>query len=235
MLKVDSIDVHYGKLQALKKVSFEVLEGEIVGLIGANGAGKTTTLRTISGFSVPTSGNVKFLDKEINGFPPHNIVKMGISHCPEGRRVFPGMTVSENLIKMGAYSIKKREQTMKNLEEVHELFPLLKDRKNQLAGTLSGGEQQMLAIGRALMSRPKLLMLDEPSLGLAPNMVMILAKLIKRIHKKGTTVLLVEQNANMALSISDRAYVLEVGKIALKGKGKELLKDEHVRKAYLGL
>lgn len=235
MLKVNSIDVHYGKLQALKKVSFEVLEGEIVGLIGANGAGKTTTLRTISGFSVPTSGNVKFIDREINGFPPHNIVKMGISHCPEGRRVFPGMTVSENLIKMGAYSIKKREQTMKNLEEVHELFPLLKDRKNQLAGTLSGGEQQMLAIGRALMSRPKLLMLDEPSLGLAPNMVMILAKLIKRIHKKGTTVLLVEQNARMALSISDRAYVLEVGKIALKGKGKELLKDEHVRKAYLGL
>lgn len=235
MLEINEIDVYYGKLHALKRMSLKISKGEIVALIGGNGAGKTTTLDTISGFCVPASGNVKFLGEKISGLPPDRIFKMGISHCPEGRRVFPGMTVSENLTKMGAYTCKDKEGTKKSLEEVYELFPRLKERKSQKAGTLSGGEQQMLAIGRALMSNPKLLMMDEPSLGLAPNLVDLLAGLFQDIHKKGVTILLVEQNARMALSISDRAYVLEVGKIALKGKGKELLKDEHVRKAYLGL
>lgn len=235
MLEVNNIDVYYGKLQALKGVSLKISKGEIVSLVGGNGAGKTTVLRTISGFCPPALGDVKFLGKKISGLSPDRIFKLGLSHCLEGRRVFAEMTILDNLTKMGAYTRKDKEGVKESLEEVYGLFPRLKERSNQKAGTLSGGEQQMLAIGRALMSKPKLLMLDEPSLGLAPNLVDLLADLLQDIHKRGITILLVEQNASMALSISDRAYVLEVGKIVLEGEGKELLEDEHVKKAYLGM
>ena len=215
MLKIDNIDVYYGAIHALKGISLEVKEGEIVTLIGANGAGKSTTLRTISGLLKPKTGSITFLGQNIEGVRAHEIVKKGISQVPEGRRVFAEMTVMENL-------------------DLFELFPRLEERKNQSAGTLSGGEQQMLAMGRALMSRPKLLLLDEPSMGLAPLLIKEIFNIIVDINKSGTTVLLVEQNANMALSIANRAYVLETGRITLSGSAKELAASEDVRKAYLG-
>ncbi len=213
----------------------EVGHQEVVSLLGANGAGKSTTLRTISGLLTPQSGEIIFLGERINGLPPHKIVKKGISHCPEGRRIFPDLNVYENLVMMGAYLRKDKKEVMESLEGIYALFPKLKERGNQKGGTLSGGEQQMLAIGRALMSNPKLLLLDEPSLGLAPSTVQDLAKKIREIHESGVTVLLVEQNARMALGISDRAYVLEVGKIALSGKAKDLAQIDQVRKAYLSM
>jgi branched-chain amino acid transport system ATP-binding protein len=234
MLKVEKVQTFYGSIQALFGISLEVREGEMVALIGANGAGKSTTLKTISGLCVPASGNVEFQGKKINGRSPRDIVKMGVSHCPEERRVWPKLAVWENL-DMGAYTCKDKKSIQMDMEKIFSLYPVLRERRNQLAGTLSGGEQQMLAIGRALMSRPKILLLDEPSLGLGPILVEKTAEMIRDIHKKGTTVLLVEQNAFMALTMSDRAYVLEIGKTVLQGKGKELLQNEHVQKAYLGM
>lgn len=235
MLKISNLNVYYGKSIALRNVTIEVGEREVVSLLGANGAGKSTTLRTVSGLLTPRSGEILFLGEKINGFPPHKIVKKGISHCPEGRRIFPDMDVYENLVMMGAYLRSDKKEVMDSLESVYVLFPKLKERRNQKGGTLSGGEQQMLAIGRALMSKPRLLLLDEPSLGLAPAAVQDLARRIREIHESGVTVLLVEQNAHMALGISDRAYVLEVGKIALSGKAKELIQIDQVKKAYLGI
>lgn len=235
MLKISNLNVYYGKSIALRNVTLEVGEREVVSLLGANGAGKSTTLRTVSGLLTPRSGEILFLGEKINGFPPHKIVKKGISHCPEGRRIFPDMDVYENLVMMGAYLRSDKKEVMDSLESVYVLFPKLKERRNQKGGTLSGGEQQMLAIGRALMSKPRLLLLDEPSLGLAPAAVQDLARRIREIHESGVTVLLVEQNAHMALGISDRAYVLEVGKIALSGKAKELIQIDQVKKAYLGM
>ncbi len=235
MLKISNLNVYYGKSIALRNVTIEVGEREVVSLLGANGAGKSTTLRTVSGLLTPRSGEIFFLGEKINGFPPHKIVKKGISHCPEGRRIFPDMDVYENLVMMGAYLRSDKKEVMDSLESVYVLFPKLKERRNQKGGTLSGGEQQMLAIGRALMSKPRLLLLDEPSLGLAPAAVQDLARRIREIHESGVTVLLVEQNAHMALGISDRAYVLEVGKIALSGKAKELIQIDQVKKAYLGI
>ncbi|MCL5075208.1 MAG: ABC transporter ATP-binding protein [Chloroflexi bacterium] len=233
MLKVDSIDTYYGHVQALRGLSLEVQQGELVTLVGANGAGKTTTLKTISGLITPATGNIEFLRKRIDGLSPNAILRLGIAHCPEGRRVFPDMTVLENL-EMGAYVRHDRQEIRQDLERVFTLFPRLAERRSQLAGTLSGGEQQMLAIGRALMSRPKLMMFDEPSLGLAPFLVETVAKIILDIHRQGTTVLLVEQNARLALSMADRGYVLETGTVALHGQAKDLLENEHVKKAYLG-
>ena len=227
--------MYYGKSIALRDVTLEVGEKEVVSLLGANGAGKSTTLRTISGLLSPRTGEIKFLGKKINGFPPHRIVKKGISHCPEGRRIFPEMNVYENLVMMGAYLRSDKKEVRESLEEVYTLFPKLKDRRNQKGGTLSGGEQQMLAIGRALMSKPKLLLLDEPSLGLAPSAVQDLARRIREINELGVTVLLVEQNAHMALGISDRAYILEVGKIALSGRSQNLIQIDQVKKVYLGM
>jgi branched-chain amino acid transport system ATP-binding protein len=235
MLQISDLSIYYGKSIALRNISLEVGDGEIVSLLGANGAGKSTTLRTISGLLTPRSGEITFLGEKINGFPPHKIVKKGVSHCPEGRRIFPEMDVYENLVMMGAYLRSDKKEVMGSLESVYTLFPKLKERRKQKGGTLSGGEQQMLAIGRALMSKPKLLLLDEPSLGLSPTAVLDLAKRIREIHQSGVTVLLVEQNARMALGISDRAYVLEVGKIALSGKAKDLIQVDQVRKAYLGM
>ena len=235
MLQISDLNVYYGKSIALRSVTIEVGNNEIVSLLGANGAGKSTTLRTISGLSTPRSGDILFLGEKINGLPPHKIVKKGISHCPEGRRIFPDLNVYENLVMMGAYLRSDKKEVRESLEGVYTLFPKLKERHNQRGGTLSGGEQQMLAIGRALMSKPKLLLLDEPSLGLAPSAVQDLAKRIREIHELGVTVLLVEQNAHMALGISDRAYVLEVGKIALSGRAKELIQIDQVKKAYLGM
>lgn len=235
MLQISNLNVYYGKSIALRNVTLEVGEREVVSLLGANGAGKSTTLRTVSGLLTPRSGEILFLGEKINGFPPHKIVKKGISHCPEGRRIFPDMDVYENLVMMGAYLRSDKKEVMDSLESVYVLFPKLKERRNQKGGTLSGGEQQMLAIGRALMSKPRLLLLDEPSLGLAPAAVQDLARRIQEIHESGVTVLLVEQNAHMALGISDRAYVLEVGKIALSGKAKELIQIDQVKKAYLGM
>lgn len=233
MLKIDNIDVYYGAIHALKGISLEVKEGEIVTLIGANGAGKSTTLRTISGLLKPKTGSITFLGQDIAGVRAHEIVKKGISQVPEGRRVFAEMTVMENL-DLGAFVRKDRAGIQQDLKHVFELFPRLEERKNQSAGTLSGGEQQMLAMGRALMSRPKLLLLDEPSMGLAPLLIKEIFNIIVDINKSGTTVLLVEQNANMALSIANRAYVLETGRITLSGSAKELAASEDVRKAYLG-
>ena len=235
MLQISHLDVYYGKSIALRNVTLEVGEKEVVSLLGANGAGKSTTLRTISGLLTPRSGEITFLGEKINGVSPHKIVKKGVSHCPEGRRIFPEMDVYENLVMMGAYLRSDKKEVMDSLESVYALFPKLKERRHQKGGTLSGGEQQMLAIGRALMSKPKLLLLDEPSLGLAPSAVQDLARRIQEIHASGVTVLLVEQNARMALGISDRAYVLEVGKIALSGKAKDLIQVDQVRKAYLGM
>lgn len=233
MLKIDNIDVYYGAIHALKGISLEVNEGEIVTLIGANGAGKSTTLRTISGLLKPKAGSITFLGQNIAGVRAHEIVKKGISQVPEGRRVFAEMTVMENL-DLGAFVRKDKAGIQQDLKHVFELFPRLEERKNQSAGTLSGGEQQMLAMGRALMSRPKLLLLDEPSMGLAPLLIKEIFNIIVDINKSGTTVLLVEQNANMALSIANRAYVLETGRITLSGSAKELAASEDVRKAYLG-
>ncbi|WAM30595.1 ABC transporter ATP-binding protein [Caldicellulosiruptor naganoensis] len=233
MLKVNRIDVYYGAIQALFSVSLEVQKGEIVTLIGANGAGKSTLLRTISGLIRPRTGSIHFEDIDITKKSPMEIVKLGISHVPEGRRVFPEMTVLENL-ELGAYLRKDKQGIKEDLKKVFERFPRLYERKNQLAGTLSGGEQQMLAIGRALMSRPKLLLLDEPSMGLAPILVTEIFKIIKEINSQGTTILLIEQNAHMALSIADRAYVIETGKIVLSGEAKEIAANPEVKKAYLG-
>lgn len=233
MLKIDNIDVYYGAIHALKGISLEVNEGEIVTLIGANGAGKSTTLRTISGLLKPKAGSITFLGQNIAGVRAHEIVKKGISQVPEGRRVFAEMTVMENL-DLGAFVRKDKAGIQQDLKHVFELFPRLEERKNQSAGTLSGGEQQMLAMGRALMSRPKLLLLDEPSMGLAPLLIKEIFNIIVDINKSGTTVLLVEQNANMALSIANRAYVLETGRITLSGKAQDLAASEDVRKAYLG-
>ncbi|NLN41459.1 MAG: ABC transporter ATP-binding protein [Clostridiales bacterium] len=233
MLEVNNIDVHYGVIQALKGVSLKVNEGEIVVLIGANGAGKTTTLRTISGLKAPTQGTVFLNGVDITNTSAQERVKMGISHVPEGRRVFPGLTVLENL-ELGAFLRKDRDGIAQDLEMVYEHFPILRERRKQLAGTLSGGEQQMLAIGRALMSRPKILFLDEPSMGLAPILVQEIFDIKNNINKAVTTVLLVEQNANMALQIADRAYVMETGSIVLSGTGSELMRSEEIKKAYLG-
>ncbi|HHV99807.1 MAG TPA: ABC transporter ATP-binding protein [Clostridiaceae bacterium] len=233
MLEIKNIDVHYGVIHVLKGISFTVNDGEIVTLIGANGAGKTTTLRTISGLKKPTSGTILLDGEDITQVSPRERVKRGISHAPEGRRIFPDMTVLENL-ELGAYLRKDKEEIAKDLKKVYERFPILYDRKKQLAGTLSGGEQQMLAIGRALMSRPRILFLDEPSMGLAPFLVQEIFNIIKDINTTGTTILLVEQNASMALQIAHRAYVLETGSIVLSGTGAELMQSDEIKKAYLG-
>jgi branched-chain amino acid transport system ATP-binding protein len=235
MLQISDLSIYYGKSIALRSVSLEVGDGEIVSLLGGNGAGKSTTLRTISGLLIPRSGEILFMGEKISGLPPHKVVRKGISHCPEGRRIFPDLTVYENLVMMGAYLRSDRKEIAESLENMYALFPRLKERRNQRGGTLSGGEQQMLAIGRALMSKPKLLLLDEPSLGLAPAAVLDLAKRIREIHALGVTVLLVEQNAHMALGISDRAYVLEVGKIVLSGQAKDLVQLDQIKKVYLGI
>ena len=232
LLEVDNINVYYGAIHAIKGISFHVEEGEIVTLIGANGAGKTTTLNTISGLLRSKTGDVKFRDRSITHIPAHSVVKEGLALVPEGRRIFLQMTVEENL-EMGAFS-RSNAEIAGSLEQVYALFPRLEERRRQIAGTLSGGEQQMLAMGRALMSKPKLMMLDEPSMGLAPILVEQVFDIIRSLHKAGTTILLVEQNAQMALSIADRAYVLENGHISLSGTGKELAQSEQVRKAYLG-
>lgn len=234
VLKVDNLEVFYGTIQALHGITFEVKEGEIVTLIGANGAGKTTTLRAISGLIKPAgNSNIEFLGSSINSLDADKIVHRGLCHVPEARRIFPTLSVMDNLL-MGAYIRKDKKQIEKDLDSVFNKFPRLKERMRQTAGTLSGGEQQMLAIGRALMSRPKLLMMDEPSMGLAPLLVKEIFNIIKEINSAGTTILLVEQNANMALSIANRAYVLETGRIVLSGGAKELAASEQVRKAYLG-
>jgi len=233
MLEINDINVYYGAIHAIKGISLRVDEGEIVTLIGANGAGKSTTLRTISGLLKPKTGSIKFLDKDIAGMPAHKIVREGISQVPEGRRIFAEMTVMENL-ELGAFTRDDKEEIAKDFKMVFGRFPRLEERKLQMAGTLSGGEQQMLAMGRALMSRPKLLLLDEPSMGLAPLLIREIFNIIVDINKAGTTVLLVEQNANMALSIANRAYVLETGRITLSGDAKELAASEDIRKAYLG-
>ena len=233
MLKIEDINVFYGNIQALKGVSMEINEGEIVTLIGANGAGKSTLLKTISGLLKPKQGKVLFEGESIGGKAAQSIVKMGISHVPEGRRVFANMTVAENL-ELGAYLRKDKDGIHKDMEKVYELFPRLLERIKQQAGTLSGGEQQMLAMGRALMAKPRLLLLDEPSMGLAPLLVKQIFNIIQEISASGTTILLVEQNANLALSIADRAYVVETGRIVLSGNAEELTSSEEIKMAYLG-
>ena len=232
MLKVNDINVYYGAIHAIKNISFEVNDGEIVTLIGANGAGKTTTLQTISGLLHTRTGSIEFMGKNIVGVPPHKVVAHGLAQVPEGRRVFLHMTVEENL-QMGAFT-RPNSEIDPGIADVYERFPRLKERRKQIAGTLSGGEQQMLAMGRALMSKPKLLMLDEPSMGLAPILVEQIFDIIRELNHAGVTILLVEQNARMALSIAHRGYVLETGKIVATGTGAELLEDEAVKKAYLG-
>ncbi len=234
LLVLENVHTYYGNVHALKGINLTIEEGEIVTLIGANGAGKTTTLKTISGLIKPREGRIIFDGQELNKVPAHKIVYMGISHAPEGRKVFPTLTVEENLL-LGAYCLGNDRKTIEaNKERVFALFPRLAERRKQLAGTLSGGEQQMLAIGRALMSRPRLLLLDEPSLGLAPMLVKAIFETIKEINRQGVTILLVEQNARAALKLAQRAYVLETGRIVLSGPSHELLQDERVRKAYLG-
>ncbi|RDY76917.1 ABC transporter ATP-binding protein [Streptococcus agalactiae] len=233
MLKVENLSIHYGVIQAVNDVSFEVNQGEVITLIGANGAGKTSILRTISGLVRPSQGSISFMGKPIHKLAARKIVGNGLAQVPEGRHVFSILSVMENL-EMGAFLQKDREQNQKMLKKVFDRFPRLEERKNQDAATLSGGEQQMLAMGRALMSRPKLLLLDEPSMGLAPIFIQEIFNIIEDIKKQGTTVLLVEQNANKALTIADKAYVLETGKVVLSGTGKELLVSDQVRKAYLG-
>ena len=232
MLKVDNINDYYVSIHAIKDISCEVCRGQIVTLIGANGAGKSTTLQTVSGLLHSKTGSIEFLGKSLAGVAPHRIVEHGLAHVPEGRRVFLQMSVEENL-EMGAYT-RPRSEILDSIADVYSRFPRLKERRKQIAGTLSGGEQQMLAMGRALMSKPQLLMLDEPSMGLSPILVDQIFDIIKELHRAGTTILLVEQNAQMALSIADRAYVLESGKIVLSGSGEELLESEQVKKAYLG-
>ena len=233
MLEVKGLQVYYGMIQALKDVSFEVNQGEVIALIGANGAGKTTTLHTVTGLLPAKAGSIMFEGVDITKVPAHKIVEMGIAHVPEGRRVFAQLSVYENLI-MGAYTRKDKKEIAENLEKVYQRFPRLKERKNQRAGTLSGGEQQMLAMGRALMSNPKMIVMDEPSMGLSPIFVNEIFDIIEKVSASGTTVLLVEQNAKKALSIADRAYVLETGNIVLSGDAKELMNDDSIKKAYLG-
>jgi len=233
VLEVKEIEVYYGAIHALKKLSISVEQGSIVTLIGANGAGKTTTLKTISGLLRPRSGSIMYKNQDITQVPPEKIVGLGISQVPEGRRVFPSMSVLENL-EMGAYLRNDKKQIAQDMDNVFSRFPRLKERYKQMAGTLSGGEQQMLAIGRALMAKPELLLMDEPSMGLAPLLVKEIFEIIKDINKRGTTILLVEQNANMALSIADKAYVIETGEIVLQGTAQELMNSEQVKKAYLG-
>mgnify|MGYP000116766572 FL=1 len=233
MLKLENVEVSYGAVHAIHEASMEVRDGEIVSLIGANGAGKTTILRTITGLKKADSGSITYQDVELLKAEPSKIITFGMAHVPEGRHVFPRMTVEENL-QMGGYTKKNQENLQEILKEVYEKFPRLKERRKQLAGTLSGGEQQMLAVGRALMGSPSIILMDEPSMGLSPLLVKEIFHIIKEVHKQGITVLLVEQNAKMALAIADRAYVLETGKITLSGTGRELLNNEKVKKAYLG-
>ena len=233
LLKVEDLDVHYGVINAIKKVSFEVNEGEIVALIGANGAGKTSIMHAVSGLIKPTSGKIIFEDQDITKLPAHKVIAKGLSQVPEGRRIFSQLSVEENL-EMGAYLRKDKDAVKKDLEMVYSRFPRLQERRNQQAGTLSGGEQQMLAMGRALMSKPRLLLMDEPSMGLSPILVNEIFDIIKSINKEGTTVLLVEQNANKALSVADRAYVLETGNITISGNAKDVAENPKVREAYLG-
>lgn len=233
MLEVKDLQVYYGVIQALKGISFHVNQGEVIALIGANGAGKTTTLQTLTGILSPKSGSIVFEGKDLTRTPAHKIVEMGMAHVPEGRRVFAQLSVLQNLM-MGAYTRKDKEEITQTLETVFDRFPRLKERQNQMAGTLSGGEQQMLAMGRALMSHPKIILMDEPSMGLSPIFVNEIFDIIQAVSESGTTVLLVEQNAKKALSIADRAYVLETGKITMSGNAKDLLEDEAVKKAYLG-
>lgn len=233
MLEIKDLEVYYGMIQAIKGVSFDVNEGEVIALIGANGAGKTTILHTITGLINAQKGSVWFEGKDITKVPAHKIVSMGMAHVPEGRRVFANLTVLQNL-KMGAYTRKDKTEIEQTLDSIYKRFPRLMERQNQLAGTLSGGEQQMLAMGRALMSQPKIILMDEPSMGLSPIFVNEIFDIIKSVSASGTTVLLVEQNAKKALSIADRAYVLETGKIVLSGKASELLNNDSIKKAYLG-
>jgi len=233
VLQIKEIDVYYGAIHALKKLSLEVEQGTIVTLIGANGAGKTTTLKTISGILRPKSGTITYKGKEITKVAPEKIVSLGISQVPEGRRIFPTMSVLENL-EMGAYLRKDKKAIQIDMDNVFTRFPRLMERRKQMAGTLSGGEQQMLAIGRALMAKPELMLMDEPSMGLAPLLVKEIFEIIKDINSRGTTILLVEQNANMALSVADKAYVIETGEIVLQGTAEQLMKSDEVKKAYLG-
>ena len=234
MLEISNLNIFYGKSQALRDVSLKVGEGEIVALVGANGAGKTTLLNTISGLLHPASGNVEFLGKRIDRLAPHEIMQLGISQIPEGRKLFTDMTVGENL-EMGAYTSKAWKQRKETLEEVYQVFPVLKERRKNLANKLSGGERQMVAIGRGLMSSPKLCMFDEPSYGLAPKLFIEVLEVIKRLREQGMTIFMVEQNVRRTLAIADRAYVLENGRIVLEGKGKDLLQNEQVKTAYLGV
>jgi branched-chain amino acid transport system ATP-binding protein len=234
MLRLENVDVFYGKVQVLNNVCINVEQGQIVALVGSNGAGKSTTLKTISGLLKPAKGTIEYKSKRIGGLAPDAIVKMGIGHCPEERHIWPAMSVWENLM-LGAYSRNDKTEIEKDLEMVYEIFPKLTERKSQKAGSLSGGEQQMLAIGRTLMIRPDLIMFDEPSLGLSPLLVEQTAQTIQEINKRGRTILLVEQNAQMALKMADKAYVLETGRIVLEGTGQELLCNPYVKKAYLGL
>jgi branched-chain amino acid transport system ATP-binding protein len=233
MLKIENLIVTYGGITAVNNISLEIPEGKIITLIGANGAGKSTTLRTVMGYNKPHSGSIKYLGEEIGGMNSRQIVKKGVTLVPEGRRVFTGLTVLEN-IKIGAYLRKEHAEIQKDIEWVYSLFPILEQRSWQPAGTLSGGEQQMLAVARALLSRPKLLMMDEPSLGLAPLVVQDIFRIIRKLKDEGVTILLIEQNANLALKIADYGYVIETGRILLSGAGTDLLNDEHVREAYLG-
>ncbi len=233
MLEIKDLEVYYGMIQAIKGISFEVNEGEVIALIGANGAGKTTILHTISGLIAPKKGSITFEGQEITKIPAHKIVENGLAQVPEGRRVFPSLSVLQNL-KLGAYTRKDKKEIDDTLKMIYERFPRLEERKNQPAGTLSGGEQQMLAMGRALMSKPRIILMDEPSMGLSPIFVNEIFDIIKQVSAGGTTVLLVEQNAKKALSIADRGYVLETGKIVKEGKASDLLNDEAVKKAYLG-
>jgi branched-chain amino acid transport system ATP-binding protein len=233
LLELEGVDVHYGAIHALRGVSFKVTEGEIVTLIGANGAGKTTTLRAVSGMLKPSAGKIRYQGEEIAGLKPHKLVARGLCHAPEGRGIFPNLTVTENL-RLGAFLRRDTAEIAKDEEKGFGLFPRLKERRSQAAGTLSGGEQQMLAIARALMARPKLLLLDEPSLGLAPQVVETIFAIVQEINKAGMTILLVEQNAHLALGIANQAYVLETGSVVQSGTGAELLKSPEIRKAYLG-
>ena len=233
MLEVQNLNVHYGSIHAIKDISLEVNEGEIVSLIGANGAGKTTTLHTITGIKKATSGSIKLYDQDLTAIEPHKIITLGMAHVPEGRHIFAEMTVEENL-EMGAFWPKGKTNVSQEIEKVYERFPRLKERYRQPAGTLSGGEQQMLAIGRAIMSKPKIMLMDEPSMGLSPLLVREIFNIIQELNRSGMTILLVEQNAKMALSIAHRAYVLETGEILMKGKAEDMLQDDNVRKAYLG-
>ena len=233
LLRVGNLETYYGKVAALKGVSFEVREGQIVTLLGSNGAGKSTTLRTISGLIPASGGTVSFCGEDITKMPAHEIVRRGLVHLPEGRRVFKDLTVAENL-ELGSYTLKDEHERKRRLNSVYERFPILGKRSRQIGGTLSGGEQQMLAIGRGLMSSPKLLLMDEPSMGIAPLIIRDITEIIKKLHEDGTTILLVEQNAKMALGLADYGYVLDTGSIVLEGKGSDLRKDEKVVKAYLG-